>query len=59
MQSRPIRGFTLIELVVVIGIIVLAAGFITPTLTVNRQEVDEIVDIITDGITYVEEELGY
>ena len=33
--------------------------FVTPTLTVTRQEVDEIVDIVTDGITYIEKELGY
>lgn len=32
---------------------------ITPSLTVNHREVDEIVDIISDGITYIEKELGY
>lgn len=33
--------------------------FVTPTLTVNRTEVDEIVDIVSDGIDYIEKELGY
>ncbi len=32
---------------------------LTPVLTVSRQEVDEIVDIVSDGISYIEKELGY
>jgi len=33
--------------------------FVTPALTVDQREVDEIVDIVTDGISYIEQELGY
>jgi len=32
---------------------------LTPALTVSRQEVDEIVDIVSGGISYIEKELGY
>ena len=32
---------------------------LTPVLTLSRQEVDEIADIVTDGISYLEKELGY
>ena len=32
---------------------------LAPALTVSRQEVDEIVDIVSDGISYIEKELGY
>ncbi len=32
---------------------------LTPVLTLSRQEVDEIADIVSDGIGYVEKELGY
>ena len=33
--------------------------FVTPTLTVTKEEVDELVDIVTDGINYIEKDLGY
>ena len=33
--------------------------FITPALTVTKEEVDELVDIVSDGINYIEKDLGY
>ena len=32
---------------------------LTPALTLSAQEVDEIADIVSDGISYIEKELGY
>ena len=43
------------------GLLTLVSQYLllTPALTVSRQEVDEIVDIVSDGISYIEKELGY
>ena len=43
------------------GLLTRAKGFLflTPPLTVTRSEVDEMVDIVADGISYIERELGY
>ena len=32
---------------------------LTPALTLSAEEVDEIADIVKDGIEYIEKELGY
>ena len=43
------------------GLLTRAKGFLflTPPLTVTKAEVDEMVEIVTEGLSYIERELGY